>query len=369
MEPLVVDRPSPGSGSGKSRAAPSVPHAADVAAPEAGLPAIGVAIVTYASADVIAACLESLFAADHPDLTIVVCDNASPDDTVKRIRHTALAAGRAVTEAPADGPPWPLDGVGRGITLLRRERNAGFAAGVNACLSALLAERHLDLFWILNPDCAVAPDAPRALARTAAAAGPFGLIAGRTLYRAAPHRIQSDGGRLRPLTLVVSQVNQGALPDAAAFPDPATLDFVSGANLVASRTFVERAGFMREDYFLYFEEVDWALRRGNLPIVACPEARVFHEGGTAIGSGRVDRRASAFANYFNYRNRIRFAWRFRRLGLPGAYAYALAKAVQLSLLGAFDEAVAILAGTHQLPPPRAIARRLAARPRAPSSER
>ncbi|MEM7676763.1 MAG: glycosyltransferase family 2 protein, partial [Myxococcota bacterium] len=126
----------------------------------------------------------------------------------------------------------------------------------------------------------------------------------------------------------------------------------------ASRKFIEQSGLLRDYYFLYYEEVDWAFRRGDLPLVICDDAVVYHEGGTSIGSGSITRRASAFANYFNYRSRIRFLWRFNRAALPGACAYAVAKAAQLMLHKEFDAAWGLLAGTFHLPRPAAIRRRL-----------
>lgn len=119
---------------------------------------------------------------------------------------------------------------------------------------------------------------------------------------------------------------------------------------------------MTEDYFLYYEEVDWAFRRGDLPLRLVSDVVVYHYGGTTIGSGSTSRRASAFANYFNYRNRIRFLWRFRPVSVPVGLAYALAKAIQLALIGAHDEARAVFAGAFALAPPAAIRDRIAPGP-------
>ncbi len=104
--------------------------------------------------------------------------------------------------------------------------------------------------------------------------------------------------------------------------------------MVASRLFIEQAGLMVEDYFLYYEEVDWAFRRGDLPLRLVPDAVVYHHGGTVIGSGSLSRRATPFANYFNYRNRARFARRHMPLALPLLLAKAVLKAGQLLMMGA-----------------------------------
>ena len=128
--------------------------------------------------------------------------------------------------------------------------------------------------------------------------------------------------------------------------------------MVASRFFIEKAGLMEEDYFLYYEEVDWAFCRKDLPILLAPDALVYHHGGTSIGTGSVVRLASPFANYFNFRNRIRFARRHLQWRLPIVYLGALAIGVQLFLKGGTSEAWALVCGVFNLRPPRDVSKRI-----------
>ncbi len=320
--------------------------------------AIGVVVVTYNSSDVIIPCLESLLASDHPDLRVVVCDNSSPDDTVDVIRDWAVKQDVAFAEREVGREPPDDVGSATQLLLLRSSVNGGFAAGVNLGLKTLLKSPDVGLFWILNPDCIVPPATASAYARAAAEAGPFSLMGGRLAFPDSPHVIQSDGGRIGRWTGICRNANQGNLPDAVAPPDPETLDYVAGANFVASRQFIETAGLMQEDYFLYFEEIDWAFRRGDLPLKFCQTALVYHHNGTAIGSGSLNQRASAFSNYFNYRNRMRFVRRHFPAARVTAYLYSTAKIVKLLLSGARDEAIGAFRGLNQLPPPKAIRDRL-----------
>ena len=120
---------------------------------------------------------------------------------------------------------------------------------------------------------------------------------------------------------------------------------------------------MAEDYFLYYEEVDWALRRltlpgGPLPLAYCPGGIVYHRAGTAIGSPTLGRPASPFSLYFKHRARIRFMRRFRPRNLPAALAYSLAKAGQLAWQGYWTEARTILQASLGLPPPQSVRDRL-----------
>ena len=245
------------------------------------------------------------------------------------------------------------------ITLLRSEINGGYAYGVNAALDLLMRDPAIDLFWVLNPDCVVATTTAASYARHGAD-GRFSLMSGRTVYCEDPSRIQADGGRVSRWTGVCSSVNSDAPIGSTALPDPSSIDYVTGGNLVASRTFIETAGLMPEDYFLYYEEVDWAMRRGKLPLRLAEDAVVQHHVGTSIGSGSAGRRASPLSNYFNYRNRIRFLRRFRPWCIPFGLAHAAAKAAQLTLQGAPAEAWAAFAGAFGLPPPAEVRTRIAA---------
>lgn len=313
---------------------------------------LGVVVVSFRSGDVLPACLDSLLASEGARLKIVVVDNASPDDTVARVTNWAGAAG---------GTTAPLEiiqetDVGRelnALTLVRARLNRGYAGGVNLGLLALGAQT--DAIWILNPDCVVAPNTARLYIEAAQERPGYGLMSCRTLHHDHPELIQSDGGRINRTTGVCAQVNGGLPAATTPAPDTKLLDWLTGANLVVSPEFVARVGPMRDDYFLYYEEVDWAFRRGGAPLVYVEGAKVFHHAGTSIGSGGYNRRPSPFANFFNHRSRLRFARRHLSPAPVGAYAFSLAKAAQLVLKGAPEEAWAIIAGTFGLPPPRKVA--------------
>jgi GT2 family glycosyltransferase len=329
-------------------------------------PTLGVVVVAFRSQDVIIECLETLVGSLGVELKVVVVDNASPDATCAAIAD--WASGAAPFQRPADSPLPPrqpiakplaletLDeaDVGRALgplTLIRSSVNRGFAGGVNVGLQAL--KDQVDGYWILNPDCVVPPETAAAYAAAAQATPGFGLMTCRTMYYHWPDRTQTTGGRVDRLTGVCHQRNTDAEPT-----DAQGVEWVTGANMLVSPAFLERVGLMREDYFLYYEEVDWAFRRGDLPIVFVPEAVVYHHGGSTIGSGSLDTRPSAFSNYFNHRNRIRFARRFISRFPAGAYLFGLAKAGQLTLVGAFDEAYAVIAGMFEWRPPRGVREKL-----------
>ena len=327
------------------------------------LPVLGVVIVSFNSGDVILDCLESLLAVRDVALRIVVVDNGSRDDSLAVIR--GWAAGDTVYTVPADLPfalapapkPVRLDGTGglHHVTLIETGANTGFAGGVNRGLAHLAADAEINRFWVLNPDSVVPPSTPAVFAN---APEGFALMGGRVIYYEDPDQIQIDGGVVRWHLGVTDNINQYASPATAHAPDAADMDFITGASMVASRAFYEITGPLREDYFLYYEEVDWAQRRGALPLAYDARAVVYHKAGTSIGSQSLARGPSVFSLYFIHRARLRFLWRFCKTGLPGGIAYSLAKAAQLLMRGQTRAAATIVRGSLQFPPSRDIRKRL-----------
>lgn len=336
---------------------------------------IGVVVVTYRSSDVIVECLESLLASQGVTLKVVVVDNASPDGTVALIRDWAsgaapyvrpanspLPAGPPVTKpvalsewVEADGAP-PPDELGP-LTLLHARLNRGYAGAVNMGLKAL--KGRVDFYWVVNPDCAVPPQTAAAFAAWTRETPGFGLVGSPVLYYARPDTIQTAGGAVSRFTGNCRHRCPDQPLSALEGLSGEGLDWVTGANLVVSPAFLEKVGYMREDYFLYYEEVDWAFRRGGFPIDFLPHAPVYHHGGTSIGSGTMLRAASAFSDYLNYRNQTRFSRRFLSALPVGSYLYGLGKAVQLVLRGGgLAGAWPIVAGALELPPPKVVAQRI-----------
>jgi GT2 family glycosyltransferase len=241
-------------------------------------------------------------------------------------------------DAQANAPAAPE------ITFIESKVNLGFAGGVNQGLACLARNAAVDRFWVLNPDSVSPPQTPRIFATQPVPETGFSLMGGRVAYLNPPDRIQLDGGLISYRTGVTRSANHRAKVDEAQLPKAEDIDFISGASMVASREFYETIGPMPEQYFLYYEEVDWAVRRKDLPLVQCPDAVVHHRVGSSIGSSGFGKIATPFSTYFLYRARMMFLCRYTRLGVMGCWAHAGAKAAVLFAKGYRGQARAILRG-------------------------
>jgi GT2 family glycosyltransferase len=83
--------------------------------------------------------------------------------------------------------------------------------------------------------------------------------------------------------------------------------FVCGGSMFVTRRFMDVVGPMRDDYFLYCEEIEWCLRarhRHGLRIGYAPEAEVIHFKGTTTGVTPDLRTRPRGPVYLDERNKI-----------------------------------------------------------------
>lgn len=229
---------------------------------------VGVLVVTYRSADCVGVLLDSLpAAADGLCLRTVVVDNASPDDTVARLRDRA------------------------DITLVHSGGNYGFAAGLNIGRTHLPGD--VDAIAVVNPDAELAPGALRVMAdalrdpRVGVAAPRIVGDDGRvftSMFRdpSIPGAIGEAlfGARWRSRPAVLGEI----VHHPAAYDRCAQPDWVSGSVLMVAADTARAVGPWDESFFLYSEEMDYAqrVRRAGYGLRFTPGATARH---TLGGSG------------------------------------------------------------------------------------
>jgi GT2 family glycosyltransferase len=281
-------------------------------------------------------CLESVFRMDYPDYRVVVCDNASADGSLERIQ--AWAAGRLAPLAP-DGPlsrlstppvPKPIacavhdlsarDGRARHderarLELIASGSNLGFAGGNNAGLRLGLARADFEYAWLLNNDTVVEPDALGHLVSRMQASPDAGMCGSTLRFYEPPHDVQAYGGATYNRWFAVPNNVTRLRPGEEPAGVETRLAYVMGASLLVSASFLREVGFMSEDYFLFFEELDWASRaRSRYRLAYAPESRVYHKGGRSTGlSGR---RISQTADFYMNRSQLVYACRHTPWAIP-----------------------------------------------------
>ncbi|PXY37317.1 glycosyltransferase family 2 protein [Prauserella flavalba] len=220
------------------------------------MPATTVVVVTWRGAAHLTDCLDALAAQDRPHRTLVV-DNASDDGSARLL---------------AEHPSRP--------EVLRLPRNAGYAGGLAAALSAVDTEY---VAW-LNDDAAPQPGWLAALED-----------AMRPGVAAVASRLEYPDGSAQSLGVRLTADGHGA--DLLSTGEP--FGFCGGAALL--RTDVLRAeGSVPAGFFCYYEDTDtaWRLRLAGWDVVVAPDAVARHRHGASTRPG------SALFHRWNERNRL-----------------------------------------------------------------
>ena len=123
-----------------------------------------------------------------------------------------------------------------------------------------------------------------------------------------PDRLQAVGGIYYKWFGKMREVGSGDEDKGQWDGKGFRLDYVIGASMFMRKEFIQSVGPMEEDYFIYFEELDWALRRKkNWELAFCPKAIVYHKLGASTGSQKS---VSEISDFYFVRNKILLAMKF-----------------------------------------------------------
>lgn len=231
---------------------------------------LGVVILNWNTRDLLRDCLRSVFAAHGPvTFTVCVVDNASTDGSAAMVQ--------------AEFPQ---------VHVLASPVNGGYAAGNNLGLRALGFGPGRDdgprFALLLNPDTVVPPFAFADMAGYMAAhprcgaAGPKLVLPSGELDLACRRSLEFDAfiyrmlglSRLFPRSRRFGQYNLTYLS-----PEIETeVGAVVGAFMLVRREAIAQAGLLDENFFMYGEDLDWAMaiRRAGWQVRYNPAVTVLH---------------------------------------------------------------------------------------------
>ena len=238
-------------------------------------------IVAYRSASDLPGCLDAIEADRPDDATVVVVDNASPDDS------------RTVAREHRSHPE-----------LIVSPRNLGFGGGCNLAVATMEA----DTVFLVNPDARITPGATARLREALADDPRLGVVSPRIVDPAGEYRAAAGGADPSLRSVLGHFLLLGRVPvlrrlfppfqlaDADARSDP---DWVSGAAMMVRRAAYQAVGGFDERWFMYMEDVDLCrrLRSAGWTVGYRPDAVVEHAIGGSQSEGQPRRWYLAFDRY------------------------------------------------------------------------
>jgi N-acetylglucosaminyl-diphospho-decaprenol L-rhamnosyltransferase len=230
-------------------------------------PQLSIVIVLHNSADELVDCLRSVGSAIEPGWAeLIAVDNASPDRSAEIVRGELPEARFFILD-----------------------QNRGFAAGANAALSKAVGR-----YWLLlNPDVVAPTSGLETLVDW--------MDAHPAIAAASPELCGDDGrcespGRATPsilrTLLELSRVHRltPAATRARVLRGPYWLGgdqcdagWVPGAAMIVRPEAARQVGLLREDLFMYGEDIEWCwrLRRAGWRIGVCSAVTFVHRGSSS----------------------------------------------------------------------------------------
>lgn len=267
---------------------------------------VAIVIVNYNGSIDTLACVESLLLSTYKQYRIIIIDNASTIDSISLLK-SGLNKYRLFSQEP--NTYYYLNGK---VILLTSSFNGGFAVANNiGAKYAINNINELDSIWFLNNDTIVKPNTLKLLVDYLNCSSPkLGILGNKLLFVDNPMKIQAVGGTYNKVLARCKHIGAYEIDRGQYENKKMNLDYVVGASMFVRKSFITDVGFMSEDYFLYFEELDWILRgeRQGWYFDCVLDAIVFHKEG---GSTKMfQNQISEIADICQLRNRILFTKKF-----------------------------------------------------------
>ncbi len=280
---------------------------------------ISIVTINYNSfADTIA-CINSLIESEYLNFNIVLIDNGSTDESVTEIinwlgKFSIHPFSNLFEESYKEGNAdcdtlrysilnyqsenEKIDCV-KSITeselpalyFIISDKNLGFAKANNVGMKFAEQIGDPNYFWILNNDTVVDPFSLFELIDyidkqdELLPANEFGIIGSKIFYHDSPNILQGVGAKFNRFLCSNKLIGMNEKDHGQYDVDQVKVDYVIGASMLVKRQFVKEVGYMNEDYFLYYEEIDWCTRGRSMgwETTYAHKSKIYHKQGVSTG--------------------------------------------------------------------------------------
>ena len=221
---------------------------------------IKILILNWNGKHLLKPCLDSVFAIDYPNYSVMVIDNGSTDNSVKMVREKFSE-----------------------VELLELENNNRFAGGYNRCFTQLKND-YSGFVLLLNNDTEVDPNILNSFIHAKEMYGDNNLYGGKIFYQDKPNLIWYAGGNVNLKYLKISHrgIRQ---TDSAEFSKPLQTDYITGCCLFTSMEVINQLNGFDERFNMYGEDVDLCLRakKEGINCYYWPDAELYHHVSASLG--------------------------------------------------------------------------------------
>ncbi|KQS32320.1 glycosyltransferase family 2 protein [Pedobacter sp. Leaf194] len=185
------------------------------------------------------------------------------------------------------------------LIYIRCNKNLGFAGGNNVGIKKATG----DYLLLLNNDTEITADTIDILVSEMESNAEIGLLSPLILFYDQPEIIQYAGFTdMNYITCRNDGIGSMQRNNGQFDEDSRPTAYCHGAAMMCRRVDLEKIGLMADEFFLYYEELDWCerFRKAGKKIWFTGKTKIYHKESMSVG------KESAIKTYFMTRNRMLF---------------------------------------------------------------
>jgi GT2 family glycosyltransferase len=225
----------------------------------------------------------------YENMEVIVVDNGSKDDPTE--------AFKAI---------YPE------VNLIRTGKNLGFTGGNNVGIKAAKG----DYLFIVNNDTEFTPGLIEGLLEVFDQYPDAGMVSPKFHYFFHKGTIEYAGYQAVNMFTGRNGMIGCREKDMGQYNQIQSTHYAHGGGMMVSRKVVDEVGMLPDDFFIYYEELDWSeqVKRKGYKIYYQPKSLIYHKESMSTG------KASPFKTFYHTKNRILFMR--RNFSLPSFLVFA-----------------------------------------------
>ena len=291
------------------------------------MPLVYIILVNYNGYKDTIECVNSLKKISYKNYKIVVVDNASSDNSVEILMEELS-----------------------NCMIIESKKNIGFAGGNNLGIKYAL-NHNADYIMLLNNDTIVESQFLNDMINSFNVNNKIGIVGCKIMYYPEKNIIWYGGGYIDWFKFIGTHYGMGQV-DKGQYDNEKEIDFMTGCCMLIKREVFRKVGLLSEDYFMYFEDVDFCVKVKNAGFVIWynSEAVIYHKVGLSSGGEE-----SSFSIEWCTRNRLLFMDKYKNnvnkfsliLSKIFFYGTRFIRCFQYTLKNKKDKAKAIIDGIKE----------------------
>jgi GT2 family glycosyltransferase len=236
-------------------------------------------------------CIDSILKLNYSNYNLILIDNASTNDSFDHLNdHLEYLKDKSPQynyQLIEDKENDNLDDKVH-IYLIKSNENKGYASGNNIGIDISMRCTNCEYFWILNNDTVVDSESltnqVNYFNSELLQGINLGILGSKLLHYNDKNKIQAIAGSYDEIRGNTSHIGSNKNINEISQIESDKIDYVIGASMLVSRNFIFNVGFLSTEYFLYFEELDWALRAKakKFSLGYCNDSLIYHKGGASV---------------------------------------------------------------------------------------